>query len=705
MCLKLQATCDAPTITSYNDKLRSLYEIAERCAHATPEDKRDDCGLSSLVTFVKNGPPSSSPVELKATFGQPTLEAMDTSDHLKLVLKLVHVKMESAQGDVSLEAENIYAAFKVPACSKTLDRGEHTQHRRFITANLLHLDKAELLSISDDSNAAYGILLAKYSSLVPYLTDYLRMLHDAQRFNFVESDRPLLPINQIDTLRNTILDVCDQLVAITQESINAYFSRYYKLVPILREWKNEPSGVEAAFDVPQVFLLAEEQAKVLVHINSWSFTPLGGQQNGSADVSEARSRVITDFYIQFVVDLVEQTHQELVGASSELIKASPAVVKYADNDDYALKHLVFDLQGARYVKDDGHIVEDELQQRISEHILKAYFPALCQEGLNVIGSIPIWTGPNPPAYATRAIDFLVHPGPNPTLVIYGVSNRDLPATDAILSLSWIPGLRALSNGLSYGTMAIAKRVFLESVVLKRLARINALTTLIPCIYAGIPIIPVNLNLKTLAEVQDRNDGRVPGCTAWKPDAESPACYIWEYRPEQAHKVVSSSIQFNGAETVTCATENRLSATTGQDCLRIQIDGETTLTLTSNETTASAHASIKWGLTFEVEVVMGALLVKQFERIPLVPAAPTGGVGAEGLSSELQQRLQGSFKLPDKDTIDQMMGIATAEPGAPASAGGASGPFLYPPGGAYNLGKAIFNNGGDLLVDLSRVESD
>ncbi|KAI0349608.1 hypothetical protein OH77DRAFT_1440316 [Trametes cingulata] len=406
----------------------------------------------------------------------------------------------------------------------------------------------------------------------------------------------------LEALRRTNLVGLDRVVAISQDSINAYIADLYEQrVPPLGGQKSGGLAVTAKVHGIRISLQSRDQVVVWVHVEP--VIPLGksranggkGKETERSDILPASSK--SDLCLAFRVELALLDHQSLTGASSETLQKSPVVQEYGGNKNYVLKHLVLDLKNAQYVQDYSWPIDKSIGDHVSlpslhEYIVKDYFPALCREGLNVIATIPVWHAEgNAPRNALRSVDYVV-----------------------------------------YGEDAIRR------------------------------------------------------------DTE-------KQHSDQATLLAESLNRYE--YTGNDETKNTLSVRVIplQHPPSVHIDGQTTVRRSSGDSASSTWASLKWSLVLKIELVDNAIRIRQSEAMSFSgPESSAEDTTRGGFSVELGQLLRESLNFSGTVAIDPAQRSTE-----PLCVDAPIWPFLYPPGGAYKLGEAMFNENGDLLVELCRAD--
>lgn len=200
-------------------------------------------------------------------------------------------------------------------------------------------------------------------------------------------------------------------------------------------------------------------------------------------------------------------------------------------------------------------------QAIVTYLQSFYFPQLISSGHHVLYTIPIWKPVSErPAHALTEAVFHIYSqsvitrynfsqvtvATEPVIVILGMTNnRVLPALSLKYTTSWI--IRA-TRGISYGTVALSKRVFLEERLRPLLSRINAVTTIVPLPFA-IESGEWKLQLTTWAESTARRGSD----SNWVLEKAEPGVlkYSWRHLDGWTYRHEGSDLVTNGSYTVLC----------------------------------------------------------------------------------------------------------------------------------------------------------
>lgn len=235
--------------------------------------------------------------------------------------------------------------------------------------------------------------------------------------------------------------------------------------------------------------------------------------------------------------------------------------------------------------DFGNGVEhlESIYQSLSiiHHIKWNYFPALCEDALHVISSVPVWTGNHhslPSSYAWTSVAFQVyskveitrynwtHIGEEmePSLVLLGATrNRPLVSTTLDYSTRWIVQGEA---GFSHGTVSISKRVFIEERLLGLLSCVNEYTTLIPTESHGVSAFQ-GLKLVSWKHHEERKD-RPSKWERQPSDGDDSLKYLWNHRETWTHGLSGNSDILSAESSFQCKSMTmsvRISPETHDTC--------------------------------------------------------------------------------------------------------------------------------------------
>ncbi|KAI0667298.1 hypothetical protein C8Q78DRAFT_1082416 [Trametes maxima] len=730
-----------------------------------PLDTYDDWAAVCLSDYVFSDHPSES---VHFEFSAPSIEILCLEEVI-ITFNAKKIRFYEA-GEVVAEYENWTLAFVMYTdWEKTSDDGCITIWLDFSRGCRPHTALSKTPECCEDTYE----LLTVYRQRVFEIMEcfYMETLVSA-KFDVLYStvpDQPLcpagpefplgiwgdtkLPERAKDDIRTTNLGDFDQVVAVSQESINAYIATLYEKPPtILKKWQYG-HWFEATFARPQIRLLSDKRALFWVNIKQCSFVPTDGfnvatlenedeyDDYDTRELNPENRHKANDTYLAFEVGIQWDSEGQFRCGPGEKTGAYPAIVEHGEKGDRELRRIVLDFDGARYLHKYSSLCIDSdlchrthILQSLVVYLKKAYFPAIHQECLDVIATIPTWIDEaKAPPYGMFHADFHIHcdrtitvdnwyssvadyPASQPILVVWGVTTpgKSLPQELPPPS-SWIPRFDTALSGFSHGTVAIAKHVFIQRAVLEPLARINALTTLVPewtCLLPGIS----SLKLRTWSNVEGCPGVERTVPTNWCPqpsDEPGHLKYLWNYEVDLPYRYKGSFDEFEYEERATCRTENWLSVptTVSKGSPQVQISGTITLTTSYTKTlketkevvsSTSARATVKWSLSFGIETVGSTISIKlselpqpvfTLEECPV--CADVAHVFSTYTLKDPEALLRNAF--PSAIHLSDVLEDAP-QPGAAA---GGLWSYFYPLGGAYRLGTLAFNDNGDLLLELCR----
>ncbi|PIL22598.1 hypothetical protein GSI_15287 [Ganoderma sinense ZZ0214-1] len=514
-----------------------------------------------------------------------------------------------------------------------------------------------------------------------------------------------------ETIQRTKMYGFDQVVAISQGSLNAQFTTLCTAAQsILHRWNYE-EFFSATFRPLSLRLLSNNRAIVWVHLHGGHLKTLKDwvPWEGSMKYDFA------DWRLAFEVKLKMCSHDDFEGASSEVFKKSPALQMHTGHADRDLKHIILDFQESDYLHDystfgdlttSGDNRASILKlQAVVYYLAKHYFPAVCKDGLNVISSIPVWkTGKSLPSYALTDVAFHVYskveitrhnwthvaPGMEPIVVVVGTTGfRTLPSKQLDFSTGWIV---QGNKGFSHGTISISKRVFIEERLLNLLSRVNGLTTLIPST-PDMSQAFQDLSLKPWADHELRKDR--PSKWELQPsDGDGYLKYLWEHSEEWVYKLRGNSNMMSGTNGISCITRNYVELPTAvkQGAMRIKISGSVTLKLTLQTTHLyTASSSVSWSTNITVQTIGSGIKVNTLGSHDPSFSAAQFSEGATAKFRNPMDMLKEAF--PRKIDLDELVQEISAFEGA--------WQYYYPLMNAYSLASPVFNDDGDLLFELRR----
>ncbi|KAI0916987.1 hypothetical protein AcW1_007702 [Taiwanofungus camphoratus] len=511
----------------------------------------------------------------------------------------------------------------------------------------------------------------------------------------------------------------DQIVAISQASLNAFFNSQWVLsqsarsehTSVLSKWAYE-QYFSATFKPVTLRLLSNGRAIVWINLEAGHMKTL---KNWLPWVESEQYR-FEGWHLAFEVDLKTCAHEHLEGVSSSWLTKYQdclAFKHHGNSQDRYLKHLYLDLRSAEFIHEystfeglfqspDRHPIDKV--QAVVHYIRTRYFPHLTQWGLNILHTVPLFkSGTSLPSYALTNIDFHVYskasihrhnwaqvpPALEPAIVILGMTGfKPLPSTHLEFSANWVA---RVNKGISYGTVSISRNVFMDQRLLKLLARVNAVTTVIP-LFHGVENDVWKLHLTTWAQHEFR---RNRPCD-WKLDAEKDGYtkYKWEHRDGWSYEHEGSSDIVNGAYTVSCLTRNFVEIPTAvrNSSLNIKVWGELSLEMSFKSTTrsGSAKSSAKWDTTLSVQTHVDGIKINVVgSPSPAFSKTVFNGEFASTMFTDLRTDLQAH--LPGTIDLNEVLQELRAFEGV--------WQYCYPGMQGYCLANPVFNVRGDLLFEL------
>ncbi|KAH9891709.1 hypothetical protein C8Q73DRAFT_782384 [Cubamyces lactineus] len=518
-----------------------------------------------------------------------------------------------------------------------------------------------------------------------------------------------------ETIQRTKMYGFDQVVAVSQGSINVQFSA--ASYAIFRTWEFEQS-FSATFKPLALHLLSDNRALIWVHITSGKLKTL---KNG-APCTEESLHEFQNWRLAFEVGLKMCAQEELENSSSPIYKATPAYQKHGTQPDRVLKHIYLDLKNAIYIHDyssyagfqtvtapaDGRTLVCKMEAVIW-YLTRQYFPALCKDGLNVVFTVPVWqSGASLPSYALTDVTFHVYSrvevtrynwaqvsaNMEPIVVVLGTTGgKPLPSQRLEFSTNWIV---QANKGFSHGTISIAQRVFIEQRLLQLLANVNAQTTLIPVLFN--PLLGFHgVNMKRWAEHDQRKDRP----SKWRlVPSEGADClrYLWEHCEEWQYKL-SGNGELDAAQGIYCITRNcvELPTTVKEGALHIKVSGRIDLRLSFQTATTKltqASSSVYWSANVSIQTIGSSIKVSTLGSLDPTFTEAEYTEGSTTKFRNPKDMLRGAF--PEKINLDDLVQEIHAFEGA--------WEYFYPLATPYSLASPVFNDDGDLLFELRRHNS-
>lgn len=133
----------------------------------------------------------------------------------------------------------------------------------------------------------------------------------------------------------------------------------------------------------------------------------------------------------------------------------------------------------------------------------------------------------------------------PVVLVLGMTGgRQLVFNPPKWGAGWVAGTKS-----SLGTVCLSREAFLEGVLLKSLAKVNAMTTIVPN-FAGVIDGKWNFDLTTWSQHQFRQSREC----SWTQEASHDGClyFVWEHRDLWAHEHDATyGVQRNGEHSLDC----------------------------------------------------------------------------------------------------------------------------------------------------------
>ncbi|EMD37679.1 hypothetical protein CERSUDRAFT_105605 [Gelatoporia subvermispora B] len=530
-----------------------------------------------------------------------------------------------------------------------------------------------------------------------------------------------------EIIANTVMHGFDHVIALSQASIDAHFAALWSAyaaksghyASILGKWQFG-EYFSANLRPIMVRLLSNNRALVSFSLESGHSYVLKDHDYDES-VSAEEKYNFENWRLSFEVGLKECRHEELELSEAWLSKFTETELwrQHGNLTDRYLKHIYLDFETAEFVHEfsrfDGlsHHEDDspiEKVQAAVHYFQEHYFPQLTQSGLHLLYTIPVWTiRDHIPAHAMTAASFHVYskltvtrhncvhiaPSLEPVLVVIGMTgHREFPASRLEFSSAWVA--RA-NSGVSYGTLAISKQIFMDRF-LELFSEINRHTTIVP-VFNGIESDKWQLQLTTWAKHQFRKQKKCE----WKIRSERDGFvkYAWEHRDVWRYEHEGSAGDIvNGVYSVTSVTKNYMELPTAfrNRSLEIKVWGESQLELSfdssKNVKGWSTKSSARWDASLDIVTEHGGLKVQvQGSQIPQVEMAKVEGDAAASVFSfcENPEKLLRQH-LPQEVDFGLMVHELKAFEG--------SWRTFYAGTTAFTLANPVFNQEGDLLFELS-----
>ncbi|KAI8986088.1 hypothetical protein BD414DRAFT_416881 [Trametes punicea] len=722
------------TVEQINAYLASLWVKSALLAHTNVANKSTDWRLRCLTEFVHRE--QGSYYRLK--FGAPRVTILCSKE---VVIYFDINELEFfGDADFSVEPVRKFAKWKVALIMNVMPARDPDGHSVTITLDFTNARYHHGLSSFTDVKEDDALANQYCDLIVSFFTEeYLHILHGARyHIIYFHSTRvekivtgPIdvaeeaegnwgievvdgsgVMVSSRETIQRTKMYGFDQVVAISQGSINAQLALISHT--LFRSWCYGES-FSVTLKPLSLYLLSNNRAIVWVSLTSGKLKTLDDGKPCDNPLHEFK-----DWRVAFEVELKMCTEAELEGSSSATYKATPAYQKHGHKPDRELKHIYLDFQTAEYIHDysqypdlqtftsldDGRSTMLKLEAVIW-YLTEHYFHALHKEGLNVISTVPVWKPGQSslPSYALTSVAFHVYSkvevtrynwvqvpvGMEPAVVILGTTgSRPLPSDHLAYSANWVVHAH---KGFSHGTISIAHRVFIQERLLKLLANINALTTLIPVMLD--PLMGFHgVSLKKWAEHDQRKD-RQSNWRLLPSEGTGYLKYLWEHLEEWRYKL-SGNGEIDAVQGISCITRNYVELPTAvkQGALHIKVSGKVELSLalqTGKAKSYNASSAVEWSTHVAVETVGGGIKVNTIGSHDPIFSKAEFSEGSAGKLRNPVDMLHEAF--PDKIDFHELVQEFHAFEGA--------WEFCYPLAAPYSLASPTFNDDGDLLFELRR----
>ncbi|OSC98331.1 hypothetical protein PYCCODRAFT_1471118 [Trametes coccinea BRFM310] len=514
-----------------------------------------------------------------------------------------------------------------------------------------------------------------------------------------------------DDVTNARANSAQGLLAISEESINAQLAEYHQSHASRFQAWNYGYHFQATFARPRVELQSDQRAILWIHIEDASFVPVEPGDVGLPSKSGKQGKKIS----------LKEHHCLAFEVKLVLRSADPP----APGTGYK---LCFDTKEARFSTEHSWPTKcpDELYS-VLVYIQKDYLPSLANESFLVIDCASFATSQGGTSTGDRsptlprllvhsngvdtAIDKMAQlssqaPPIRPVLLIYQPSG-DAHASPAFESSSWVARPTA-RNAFSHGTLAVSQHVFVHNILLARLKPLNATTTFFVVTSGILTPFPRGLQGPTLVPsaglLTTPPEYAFEHITSTEPLTD---CYEYTTVSECVYdgpRFHDKGVMLVCNELSSCCTKNRLTITknAGAGLYSIVIEGAVTWIVSRTGDQADSDPSIQSGsaeisLTWKWEVLkrdgtkMQTNSVDHIKKsIKVTSTLLSGQVGAWADLESRKKSLHrvflkniSSFKL---DLLEEL-------------------PRLLPSQPHYTLGKAIFNNAGEVLVELCHGGTD
>ncbi|PCH36213.1 hypothetical protein WOLCODRAFT_28384 [Wolfiporia cocos MD-104 SS10] len=531
-----------------------------------------------------------------------------------------------------------------------------------------------------------------------------------------------------ESTKKTEMHSFDQIVAISQSSVNAHFEELRESAITastastevwstpLAEWQYEES-FQATFKALTVRLLSDSKAIIWVHLAEGFFKLL---KNGSPSNQGAKC-TFEDWRLAFEVDVRMKSHSEMeLLAEWAEVAESAAFRQFGGRDDCDLRHVYLDITTAQFIHEWSRF-DYTMRQRearplervaaILHYVRDEYLQVLLEWGLTIIHTVPVWTSTDtlPSSFALtdaalyvysevnvdRSNCLKVSGGAEPVIMILGMCLfRALPATSLEYSAGWVARER---KDASYGTVSISREVFLEHAILSRLARVSAAFTVIPLFSPVEDDGTWTLEVTTWA--QDKRKKNRPCQWRLEKQAEDGTwVYKWDHRVTFTYEAETCGI-LDGAFAVSSRTCHYVELPTndGSGTVTIKFWGQIALQASyrSEVSGSSVESSAKWDIAFLLASSEEGLKVS-VSGVPSLSFVKTENEGDLALiklpdpQSALMSQLPPTLELDD--VLEELQNFE----------GGWK--FCFPNTGSAHFANPTTNAHGDLLLEMRQAHA-
>ncbi|KAA1474431.1 hypothetical protein DENSPDRAFT_882795 [Dentipellis sp. KUC8613] len=475
----------------------------------------------------------------------------------------------------------------------------------------------------------------------------------------------------------------------------------------------------ASFGAPQIRLVCEPGSKkVIVYfsLKEGFLKTLGADKSYD---TEAKEYHFSRWMVAFEVELKLRD-------CSKHRKVPEHVRKLLGNiDDRNYKQLVLDFTTVKFLDsqstvpglvdgDDFRVIRRR-REALLHYFTKHYFPTLAVAGLDVLYTLPVYAEKRTDTLSLTDVAFQICPftfGPHEqhvegirgrqralfdrnAVVFAGMTEGRAFSSAAAAAFprtgNWFAGL---ARELSYGTVVLSRRVFLEGKLLALLARINRETTVLPS-FSGVEDGRWNLNLTTWAKAENKR-GRECLFRQAPLRADGKLEFVWSNRDRWSYEH-EGDVENNGSYRVSCDTTNKLVLPTGTNngACAIKLTGSVVLKLAYDgpEQHWKSEASATWTSTITLASSADAGVRVRVTADLIVPDCSdlhSSGVLAHStfVDAAAELRAQLPAVLDIAHIVAELRGALEG-----------AWPLLFSGAGVLRVSSPTFNACGDLLLEL------